>query len=318
MTLAARKGESWTSRSEPSRGTPPSSSSRTPARRRRSSLIAGEQVDELGEIGELLVALAITAVLVGAGLAIPEALADAFRRMHSVLWFAATIAWAAAVNQFVSSVLELDPQGDAVGILTGVVATAGATILWLRLRRSLQLIALFGTTFATLAGLIELTAEGFEPTDPNVTAIVFWVFGVLWALAADRALLHPLRTGVVVGTLTAIIAPYAIATVRFDLSQTTITLAAVWSFATSAMALTFGDVRGDRAVQGIAIAGIIVGAGVIVGNNVSDSNTATIVALVVGLALLGAALVAARVSKPVSRPPTVVPPTLPPGPPPAP
>src|SRR5918995_5126205 len=113
-------------------------------------------------------------------------------------------------------------------------------------------------TFATLAALIELTAEGFEPTDPKVTAIVFWVFGVLWALAADRALLHPLRTGVVVGTLTAIIAPCAIATARFDLTQTTMTLAAVWSFATSAIALTFGAVRGDRAVQGIAIAGIIV------------------------------------------------------------
>jgi hypothetical protein len=48
-------------------------------------------------------------------LAIPEASADAFRRMHSVLWFAGTIAWAAAVNQFLLSVLELDPQDDALG-----------------------------------------------------------------------------------------------------------------------------------------------------------------------------------------------------------
>lgn len=273
------------------------------------TLIAVEQADGLGEMGDLLVALAITAVLVGAGLAIPEASADAFRRLHSVLWFAATIAWAAAVNRFLSSVLELDPQGDALGILTGIVAAAGATILWLRLRRSLQLIALYGTAFATIAAFIELTGEGFEPTDPNVTAIVFWVFGVLWALAADRALLHPLRTGVVVGTLTALIAPYAIANPRFDLSETTITMAAVWSFATSAIALALGAVWGDRGVQGIAIAGIIVGAGVIVGKNVSDSNTTTIVALVVGLALLVAALVATRTSKPSSPPPTSAPPT---------
>jgi hypothetical protein len=48
-------------------------------------------------------------------------------------------------------VVELDPQGDVGGILIGIVTTAGVAILWLRLRRSLQLIALFGTTVGTLS-----------------------------------------------------------------------------------------------------------------------------------------------------------------------
>jgi len=288
------------------------------------TLIAVEQAEGFGDVGNLLVALAIAVVLVGAGLAIPQASIDAFRRMHSVLWLAATLAWGIAVEQFLSGVLELD-EGDVRSILTGIITSAGAAILWLRLRRSLQLIALYLTVLGTLIALIDVTAGDFEPADPNVTAIVLWLFGVGWAVASDRGALHPLRTGLVLGTLTAIIAPYAIATPRFDLSQTTITLAAVWSFATSALALGFGALRGDRAIQGIGIAGVIVGAAVIVGNNVSDSETATIVALVVGLALLGGALLAIRGAWPGERPPGWTtspsppsPPPSPPGPPPRP
>jgi hypothetical protein len=281
------------------------------------TLIAVEQADGMGDVGGLLVALAITAVLIGVGLAIPPDSPDAFRRMHSVLWFAAAIAWGITVDQFLSSVVELDPQGDVRGILIGIVTTAGAAILWLRLRRSLQLIALFGTTVA-LSALIELTANGFEPADPTATAIVFWVFGVAWGLASDRAMLGPLRTGMVLGTLTAVIAPYGIAApTGFEIpSETTITVAAVWSFATSALALAFGTVRGDRAVQGIAIVGVIIGTGVIVGNNFTESDAATIVALVVGLALLGTALVAIRAARASSRPADGVPPSAPPPPPP--
>lgn len=90
-----------------------------------------------------------------------------------------------------------------------------------------------------LSALIELTANGFEPADPTATAIVSWVWcSAAWGLASDRAMLGPLRTGLVLGTLTAVIAPYGIAvpTGLEILSETTITIAAVWSFATSALA----------------------------------------------------------------------------------
>jgi hypothetical protein len=282
------------------------------------TLIAIGQSGGLGDVGTLVVAIVVTAVLVGAGLAIPGAAVESFRRMTSVLWLAATFAWGIAVQQFLSGVLEFDPEGDVRAILAGILTSAGAAILWLRLRRSLQLIALFSTVLGTLVALIQLTAGDFEPADPNVTAILLWVFGIAWTVATDRGLLQPLRTGLVLGTLTAVVAPYAIATPRFDLSETTITIAAVWSFATSAAVLAFGATRADRAIQGIGIAGVIVGAAVIVGTNVADSDTATIVALVVGLALLGGALVAIRGSWPTTRPPAWVPPSPPAPPPPGP
>lgn len=149
---------------------------------------------------------------------------------------------------------------------------------------------------------------------------MFWVFGVAWGLASDRAMLGPLRTGLVLGTLTAVIAPYGIAVpTGLEIpSETTITIAAVWNFATSALALAFGTIRGDRAIQGIAIAGVIIsaGTGVIVGNNLTDSDAATIVVLVVGLALLGAALVAIRSARGSSGPPASAPASAPPPPPP--
>ena len=112
--------------------------------------------------------------------------------------------------------------------------------------------------------------------------------------------------------------PYGIAVpTGFEIpSETTITIAAVWSFATSALALAFGTIRGDRAIQGIAIAGVIIGTGVIVGNHLTESDAATIVVLVVGLALLGAALVAIRAARASSRPADWVPPSAPPPPPP--
>lgn len=281
------------------------------------TLIAIEQADGLGDVGTLVVALVVTAVLVGAGLTIPGEAVDAYGRMQSVLWLAATFAWAIAVEQFLSEVLEVDPGGDVRPILSAIVTAAGAAILWMRSRRSLQLIALFGALFATLVVLIEASASEFEPADPTVTAIVLWVFGVAWAVAADRGLLQPPRTGLVLGTLAAIAAPFALATPRLDLTQTTITLAAVWSFASAALVLALGGTRGDAAVQGIGVAGVIVGAAVIVGNNVADSDTATIVALVVGLALLGGALLAIRGSFPRARPSSGVPPG-PTAPPPAP
>jgi hypothetical protein len=280
------------------------------------TLIAVDQAEGLGDVGNLVVALAITAVLVGAGLAIPDTSIDAFRRMHSVLWFAATIAWGISVDHLLSSVVDVS-AGDTRSIVTAIVTAAGAAILWLRLRRSLQLLALWGAVLGTLITLIELTAGEFEPADPNVTAVVVWLFGIAWAASSDRGLLQPLRTGLVLGTLTAVVAPYVIATEQLGSSQAAVTVAAVWSFVTSALAVGFGALRGDRAVQGIAIAGIVVGAGVIVGDNVAESNRATIVALVVGLALLGAALAAIRGSTPASRPPAWAPPT-PPAPPPAP
>jgi hypothetical protein len=272
------------------------------------TLIAVEQAEGLGDVGNLVVALVITAVLVVAGLAIPDAALDAFRRMHSVLWLAATFAWGVAVDEFLSGVLDFDPGGDVRPIVSGLVTAAGAAILWTRLRRSLQLIALFGTVLVTLIAIIDVTAGEFESPDPTLTAIVLWVFGVAWTLAADRGLLRPTRTGLVLGTLTAILAPYLLATPRLDLSETTITVAAVWSFATAAMGLALGSRRGDRAVQGIGIAGVIVAAAVIVGNNVSDSDAAQIVALVVALVLLGGALLAIRGSFPRARPASSVPP----------
>lgn len=275
------------------------------------TLIAVEQAEGLGNVGNLVVALVITAVLVGAGLAIPDAALDAFRRMHSVLWLAATFAWGVAVDEFLSGVLDFDPGGDVRPIVSGIVTAAGAAILWTRLRRSLQLISLFGTVLVTLIAIINVTAGEFESADPTLTAVVIWVFGVAWTLAADRGLLRPTRTGLVLGTLTAILAPYVMATPRLDLSETTITVAAVWSFTTAALALALGSQRGERAVQGIGIAGLIVGAAVIVGNNVSDSDAAQIVALVVGLALLGGALLAIRGSFPPARPAD----SFPPGPP---
>ena len=77
-----------------------------------------------------------------------------------------------------------------------------------------------------------------------------------------------------------------------------------------------GTIRGDRAIQGIAIAGVIIGTGVIVGNNLTDSDAATVVVLVVGLALLGAALVAIRSARGSCGPPESAPPSAPPPPPP--
>lgn len=275
------------------------------------TLIAVEQAEGLGNLGNLVVALVITAVLVGVGLAIPDTALDAFRRMHSVLWLAATFAWGVAVDEFLSGVLDFDPGGDVRPIVSGIVTAAGAAILWTRLRRSLQLIALFGTVLVTLIAIIDVTAGEFESPDPTLTAIVLWVFGVVWTLASDRGLLRPTRTGLVLGTLTAILAPYLLAIRGSFPPETTITVAAVWSFATAALALALGSLRGDRAAQGIGIAGVIVAAAVIVGNNVSDSDAAQIVALVVGLVLLGGALLAIRGSFPPARPA----PSVPPGPP---
>jgi hypothetical protein len=64
--------------------------------------------------------------------------------------------------------------------------------------------------------------------------------------------------------------------------------------------------------RGIAIVGVMIGTGVIIENNFTESDAATIVAVVVGLALLGTALVAIPAARASFGPADGVPPSAPP------
>ena len=254
------------------------------------------RTEGLGEVELLLVVLAVTAVLVIAGSLMASTGVDAFERLRSVLWFAAIGSWGIATEQFLN-VLELDTSSDARAVLSGVSSVVAATVLWVLLRRSFQLLALFFAALGAVIVVLGLTAGASDEPDPALVAAVVWVFGFGWTVMSDRSVLRPRVTGLVLGSLTVILAPFVLASTDpsgVGSDPGVVTAATAWSLTTSVLVLALGSMRRVRAAEGIGIAGILLSSALLIGLNFSSSDGAAIGALVIGVVLLGGATISVR------------------------
>ena len=249
----------------------------------------------------LLVAIAVTAVLFGAGLAISGDARSSTQRLRSVLWFASLLGWAAVIQGFLV-VIEVDVSGRSGQLLTAVLVSTAAVALWFGLRRSLQLIGAFLGLFSILSAATYPEFGPFGQPDFAGPAIAWWVFGAAWMGLGSRSVVRPPRTALVLGTITVLVTPVVLAS-SGEPSQATATVIELWILATSAACLIVGTWLGDRAVQGLAIVGLLVSVAVLVGDLLGDSQGGAIAAVVIGVALLAAAIVLIRSSRPAAPEP---------------
>lgn len=247
------------------------------------TFVALGRAEDLTETGALLVMLAVAAVLLLAGLTIGSSAEPAYGRMQSVLWFGSVQAWAFAIALFVGSILRIDGRGAAV--LAAALLTVGAAPLWWFLRRTLQQLALYSALAGLIVSLIVPEPTLLQPPDLIPTMLVLWLFGGLWTVLGLRGAVAPPRTAMVLGSITAIVAPLAFTDARLA--------GEVLSLATAAGVLVLGERLGDRAVAGLGIVGVLVVSAVVVVEHL-DSTAGTIGALVVGVAMLFGALLAVR------------------------
>jgi len=268
------------------------------------TLVAAAQVQDLSEGGALTITLVVTAGLLGSGYLFGLRPLERGRRMRSVLWFGAAEAWAVGVSIFIGEIVGLEGRGGA--IVSSLLGTAIGAALWWRLRRSLQEIFLFLAALAVLVSLVFPEPSFFGVPDLTGIAMLIWAFGGVWLFLAIRRIVEPVRTGMVLGAIAAIVGPLVFTRTRIA--------GELLSLATAAVLVVLGEWLGDRAVQGLGIAGLLlVSAGVVV-EHVGDSTGGAIAALVAGILLLALALFAGGVGPRRSLP--GAPPGLPPAPPP--
>ena len=260
---------------------------------------------DLSEGASLAITLVVTAVLVVAGLAIGDHSSDTYQRMRSVLWFAAVESFGFASGIFWASIVDLGPK--AAVTLAGVVSTMFAVVLWVMLRRSLQQIAFFLTVVGTITALATPSSIG-SPSDLSDPLVVIWLCGLAWFAAGTAEVVRPHRTARVLGAVVALFATLEMFAPSFSLALTLLAL-------TSLAALVVGDWKGDRAVAGLGIVGMLLASAVGVGRAGVDSEGAAVAAIVIGLVLLAGSIAAIRISGSPDVPPMPQDPPAPPPPP---
>lgn len=237
----------------------------------------------------IVVDLVISAVLLAAGW-VTITLDDGSARVRSVLWFLAMFSLTGLVVEVFGT--EAGLRGRSLVAVAGATVSLSAAVLWWFSRRSLQLIALFVASLVTVDALLfPFPAIGLNLVRPSFTsvAIFTWFFGALWILAGFVGLVRPRGTALVLGALAAISGPWLVQLTPDQVGGRIVSLVS------AVVVLAVGELRSERALAGVGIAGTLIVSSVIVSSGGTEQGPA-IVMLVVGSALLGIGLALIRLA----------------------
>lgn len=234
----------------------------------------------LGTAGRVLVAGLFVAVLLAVGFAVGD-VEKRVVRLRSVMWFGAVLAWFALVEILVFDVGGL---GSRTGVVVAsILATAGAGPVWWLCRRSLQQIAVFLSLVAVVTA-IAFPTPSLSGFDTTTVGVLVWLLGLAWLILGARGLVLPRRTALVVGTITALLAPVYLLRTGSSIGGE------VLGFVTAVGVFVAGGRFDDRAVEGLAIVGLAATSSAVVAEHLRDPEALAVVALLVGLGLLGVAV----------------------------
>jgi hypothetical protein len=249
----------------------------------------------------LAVALALTAGLLAAGALVGEDDAAAHQRLRSVLWFGALFAWSIAVSELLNEVLDLDATRASprlLALLNSALVLAAAVVLWLRLRRTLQHLAMFGSLSGLVSTLVFFPEGPFVTPDPTGLAVVNWVLGAAWIGLAWRGAVEPRGTGFVLGALWLAFSPLLLLIPPASFSDGVRATTELWTLASGALVLAAGSVVASRGVEGIGIVAMLVGAAALSADQIASRDLGgSAAALAIGLALLGGGVGAIRAGR---------------------
>jgi hypothetical protein len=139
----------------------------------------------------------VTALLVGAGAAVPRRLGEAGRRLRGVLWLAATPACAGATTVLVVNLVDRFAD-DTEAVLVAAATTALAAVLWALHRFGLQQLAVLVSGAVLVGTGIQWSGLGVEP------GVGVWLLGVAWAVLGVVRVIRPTELPLVLGSATAV------------------------------------------------------------------------------------------------------------------
>lgn len=254
-------------------------------------------LDEAGGDAEttvMVTSLLLAGVFLLAGALIGVDAPDRLARMRSACWFASVVGF----GSFVGFALEPNDRGGFVFLFA--LSAIYALVLWALSPRLLQQLAFFTLALnavAVLVGFPNLGALLFGPPDLTAFALVYWVGGGTWFALGYLDLVRPPRTAMVLGIVLGLEGLLA-------LSPEAPEAAALLILASSAVCLFLGGARGDRAVTGLAVVGLVIGSfGLLTALDLVGTGPG-LVTIVIGVVLLGVAVWTARSIGPVGARPS--------------
>lgn len=232
----------------------------------------------------MVTSLILAAVFLLAGALIGVDAPDRLARMRSACWFASVVGFAS----FVGLALEPSDRGGFAFLLA--LSAIYALGLWALSPRLLQQLAFFTlalNTVAILVGFPDLGGFIFGPPDLTAFSLVYWIGGGTWFALGYLDLVRPPRTAMVLGIVFGLEGLLA-------LTPEAPEAAALLILASSAVCLFLGGSRGDRAVTGLAVVGLVIGSfGLLAALELVGTGPG-LVTMVIGVVLLGVAVWTAR------------------------
>lgn len=149
---------------------------------------------------QLLVIAAIFVALLAAGIAVPQQLGGPAVRLRSVLWVAATIAWAFLVGFAVDNYAGL--HDERMAAVAAWSALALGLLLWYLNRQPLQHLAVFVALLVGV-GVGTYVVQGAEPgmDNPIWEGAAVWVVSLIWFGFAWLDKIRPAELGIALGAI---------------------------------------------------------------------------------------------------------------------
>jgi hypothetical protein len=228
--------------------------------------------------------LALSAVFLIAGALIGVDAPDRLARLRSVCWFASVLAF----TLFLGVAIEPSDRGG-FALVTGLAALAGL-VLWALSPRTLQQVAFFTfavTTVAILIAFPDLGAALFGPPDVSGVGLVLYLGGAGWFALGYLGLVRPPRSAMVIGMV------FGLQGLSL-LGQEAPEAAALLILSSSALCVFFGGSKGDRAVTGVAVVGLLIGTVALLAALEVEGTGPGLITLFIGVVLLGTGVWSSR------------------------
>ena len=161
-------------------------------------VITARYWDELSLGIRLGLAAAAAALLLAAGIAVPERLGEAGRRLRAVLWLASTGAFTGFLALIATEVFDWNDAD--VALFTAGASAIYAGTLWAYRPSGLQQVAVFGAFVATAVS----AAGHLEAADETAPGLAAWGLGLVWLALAWGGLLPPRQVAYVLGSVGAL------------------------------------------------------------------------------------------------------------------
>jgi len=238
----------------------------------------------------IVTSLALAVVFLVAGALIGVGAPDRLARLRSVCWFASVVAFTA----FLASAVEPSDRGG-FALVTGLAALYGL-VLWALSPRVLQQLTFFTLAIVTVLILVAFPDLGLAFGEPDVNGAGFtlWLGGAAWFALGFLGLVRPPRPAMVIGMVSWL---QGCSLLGRDSEEA----AAIVILAGAVAFLFLGGSRGDRAVTGVAVVGLLIGTFALLTTLGVEGTGPGLVTLFVGVVLLGVGIWSARTTGPGPR-----------------